>query len=56
MHLSVYSECNYKVLRLGSPEADQGQTRSLQGQWDSAVCVCVLGLGEVDGERDASGP
>jgi len=40
--LSASSQCNYKVLRLGPPEADQGQAGSSQGQWDSILCVCVI--------------
>ncbi len=54
------SECNYKVFLLGSPEADQGQAGSCRGSGTVSQCatvnVCVLGLSEVDGERDTSGP
>lgn len=56
---SVCSECNCKVFQLGSPEAKQGHDRSCRGSGTGlcvCLCVCESGLGEVDGERDASGP
>ncbi len=47
--LSVYSECNYKVLLQGSPEADQGQARSCRGS-GTVLCVCVC-VGAGGGRR-----